>query len=101
MPKWLKVTLILFGIGLLMLGLMVGGVAWWIHSNKDMLVKEGGAARKEGKAYGATHAQRECVDDGLARSESCGRLGIMCQAMNNIRLKSCMSVAREDGSCDG
>jgi hypothetical protein len=101
MPKWLKITLVLCGVGVLLLGLLVGGVAWWFSANKDKLVQEGRAAETAGKAFGTTHAQGECIDDALAQLGSCGESGIMCEVSLKIRLNACLSVARDDGTCNG
>ncbi|MGH7296241.1 MAG: hypothetical protein ACRELB_14970 [Polyangiaceae bacterium] len=99
MPKWLKVALILLGLGVLGVGLLVGGLVWWVRANKDRIAREGGAAQRAGKAFGATHAQSECVDDALVQLASCGKVDFMCEAFAKVRLTSCMPVARVDGTC--
>ncbi len=101
MPRWLKIAIILLSACALALGLLVGGAAWWFHANKDRLVKEGRAATTGGESFGATHAQRACIDDALTHVKTCGQMGIMCEATTKIRLTSCLSVARRDGTCNG
>jgi hypothetical protein len=101
MPKWLKILLILAGLGILALALLIGGIALWVNANKDDLVKQGRVAKEEGQAFGSTHSKAECVNEGLRRLDECGAMGIMCEAQNNLRLTSCMRVASEDRSCSG
>jgi hypothetical protein len=101
MPKQLKIVLILLGVAMGCVGLFVGGTSWWVHSNRDRLMKEGRAARTAGKSFGATHAQSACVDDALAHLKSCGFLDLVCEGTTKVRLASCLSVARSDGTCSG
>jgi hypothetical protein len=101
MPKGLKVVLILLGIAIGCVGLFVGGTWWWVSSNRDRIMKDARAEKKAGKAFGATHAQSACVDDALAQLKSCGLLELVCEATTKVRLGSCISVARSDGTCSG
>ncbi|HEY1697091.1 MAG TPA: hypothetical protein VGG39_33255 [Polyangiaceae bacterium] len=99
MPKWLKVRLIVAAAGVLVVGLLVGGLVWWFSANGDRIAKDGREAETAGETFGATHAQSECVDDSLAQLGTCGSVDFMCEAMAKVRLQSCLSVARDDGTC--
>jgi hypothetical protein len=100
MPKWLKVTLILLGAAVLVLGLLVAGAVSWFGANKERLIQAGKAAEAEGTAYGAAHAESACVDDALSHLKSCGQVDVVCEASTKLRLMSCMSVAQDDGTCN-
>ncbi len=100
MPKWLKIVLILLGVGILGVGLLVGGIAWWVSANKDRLAEIGKNGQEEGTRFGATHSQSQCVDDGLSHLKDCGALDFMCEAGNKIRLVSCLDAATQDGTCN-
>ena len=99
MPQWLKVLLLLLVAAVLGLGLLVGGCIWWVSANKGRLVEGGRAAQTEGKAFGATHAQGQCIEDGLTRLKSCGPVDFVCEALTKLRVDSCMAVAEDDGAC--
>jgi hypothetical protein len=101
MPKPLKIILILLAVATVGFGLFVGGVSWWVHSNRDRIVKEGRVEQTAGKSFGATHAQSACVDDALAHLKSCGLVDLVCETMTKVRLVSCLSVATSDGTCSG
>jgi len=98
-PKWLKIILILAGIGVVLLGAIIGGFAWWISANKDRLAADGKVAQDEGTQFGKSHTQAECVDEGLSHLKQCGAMDFMCEAMNKLRLTSCMDVATKDTTC--
>lgn len=100
MPKWLKVVLILFGVGVLGLALFVGGIAWWVSANKERLAATGKNAQEEGARFGASHTQEQCLDDGLSHLKGCGAMDFICEAGNKIRLVSCLGAAQADGTCN-
>lgn len=101
MPQWLKMLLLLFGAAGLCFAVLVGGVVWWAVSHKDKIARDAQAAATEGKAFGATHAKGECVDEALNHLKGCGAFGLMCEANTRIRLDSCMAIAEDDGVCSG
>lgn len=93
MRTWLKVVLALGGTLLLGALLVVGAGVWWFRANRDRLAKDGAAARAAGARYGATHQKEECIEEGLREVEGCGLVGFKCEALNNLRLRSCLGVA--------
>src|SRR5580704_8437917 len=101
MPSWLKFVLLLLATGVLGLGLVIGGGVWWWGKNKDRIAKGGRAAQTEGRAFGRKNPRGACIDDGLTRLKSCAPLDFLCEAGIKIRLKSCISVAEDDGACKG
>lgn len=90
MPTWVKVVLAVVATGILGLAVLVGGVYWWVTSNKDRLKDEGKAALEGGRTYGAAHAKGECVDEAVARVSQCGVAGFVCEATTKIWLKECL-----------
>lgn len=101
MPQWLKIVLLLFAAGGLGMAVLVGGVVWWAVSHRERIVRDTRTAMTEGRAFGATHARSECVDEALTHLQGCGAFGVMCQANVRVRLNSCMKVAEDDGTCTG
>ncbi len=99
MPKWLKVMLIVIGVGVLGLALLVGGVVWWASANKEKFAATGKKAQEDGTRFGATHTKDQCVDEALSHLKDCGTFDFVCEGGNKIALASCMGVARDDGTC--
>ncbi|MBL8612379.1 MAG: hypothetical protein JNL38_33870 [Myxococcales bacterium] len=100
MPTWLKIVLVMVGIGVVGTVAVVGGFAWWLSANKDKLASEGKAAMDEGAAYGRAHSRDECVGEGLRRLEECGEVGLMCETTNRIRMEHCIRAAADKPDAD-
>ena len=100
MPQWLKAVLLMAAVGIFAVGALIGGIVWWIRSNKDRLISEGRAVRDEGLAFGRTHAMSECIDDSLTHLDGCGAVDLVCETGVRLRLSGCLSVAKKDGTCE-
>ena len=96
---WWAGLLIIFGV-LVLIGLAaVGGFVWWIAANKDRLLAEGKESIEEAQRYAASHEQKECVDEGLARANRCG--GLMCETNASVFTTACIREAEiSPGFCD-
>jgi hypothetical protein len=99
LPWWL-VVLLVFG-GLFLVGaLAVGGFVWWLQSNKDRLAESGKKAMDLGRSFGATHDQRQCVDEGVRQLST--RSGFIGEAEARLFLKECVKHAQKTaGFCSG
>lgn len=97
---WWGILLIVFGILVLLVGLGVGGIVWWVASNKDRIVAEGKQSIAEGESFGASHDQNACVDETIRKGSACD--GVMCEAQTKIFAKTCLTRAQKTpGFCDG
>lgn len=98
---WWVTALLVIGLIALLGGLVVGGVAWWFHANKNRLLAEGKKAGDEGKAFAVEHDQRACVDEGVARCAACN--GPTCEAMASVFASVCLETAELSSPdvCDG
>jgi hypothetical protein len=101
MPGWLKFVLLMLAAGVLGLALFVGAIAWWVNKNKDSLIEGARAAQAGGRNFGRTHSKGECIDDSLTRLKLCKSIDLICATGVRVRLTTCMSVAKDDGACQG
>ncbi len=94
MPQWIKVLLIAAGSGVVLLGLAIGGFAWWLSANRGALREKGIAAQAEGERFGGGKSSNACVDESLARLDRTS--GFVGQALLGIFLKGCLKTAPRD-----
>jgi hypothetical protein len=100
MPGWLKVLLIIFASGALLLCLVIGGFAWWISANRGALREKGLAFEAEGKQFGLGKTSDACIEESLTRLDRTS--GIMDRALLGIFLKGCLqSAPRDPALCVG
>jgi hypothetical protein len=100
MPRWLKLLLIVGASGALLLGLAIGGFAWWLNANRGELREKGIAVEAEGKQFGLAKSSHECIDESLTRLER--TRGIVQQALLGTFLKGCLrSAPRDPALCMG
>jgi hypothetical protein len=100
MPRWLTILLIVGASGALLLGMAIGGFAWWLNANRAEFREKGAVAEAEGKQYGLGKSSHECIDESLARLERAS--GIMQQALLGLFLKNCLlSAPRDPALCVG
>jgi hypothetical protein len=97
---WWVIVLIVFGVFSLLGLLVIGGIVWWVASNKDRLVAEGKVSVSEAEAFAASHDQNACVDESLRKMGACD--GIMCEAQSKVFLTMCLQRAeRSPALCEG
>jgi len=96
MPLWLKIVVIMGASGTLLLGLAIGGLAWWLHANQRELRETGVAMAAEGKQYGSGKSSGACVDESFTRLERTS--GIAPRALLGIFLKGCLLSAHRDSA---
>jgi hypothetical protein len=99
MPKWLKVVLVVAGIGVLTCGLGVGGVTWWFNSNKDALKGKADKMLGEARTFAATSDSHGCLKEALARLKT--NSGLMGEIEQRVFLTECLKVAAKSPDfCD-
>jgi hypothetical protein len=96
-------TKLILGLGIFLVigaaGLVIGAVAWF-RANKDTLIEAARKIQADGRAFGASHAQSECVAEGLARNENCGEG--LCEIRTQLFLGSCLGASAADpATCAG
>ena len=98
MPTWLKVTLIVIGVVMvLVLAVGVGGDLWW-KNNGDTMVADAKAAMDEGRRFAAGKDSWACVDEGARRAKGAGLTGAIA---TRLFLDACLKGARlAPGFCD-
>lgn len=100
MPKWLRVLLLVVGVGVGTCGLLVSAGMWWFNRNKEALKTKYAEATAAGEAFGQAHDDTECVDEALARKDAKG--GFLGQVAGNLFLTACLEVAPSAaGFCEG
>jgi hypothetical protein len=100
MRRWLKVLLIVGGSGIVLVGLAIGGFAWWLGAHKAELRAKGAEAESRGREYARGKDSNACINESLVRLEHAG--GIVEQALLRVFLKGCLqSAARDPGLCAG
>src|SRR4051812_43327501 len=98
MPKWLKIVLIIGGVGVGLCGLGVGGVTWWFNANKDSLKAKGEAVMADAKAFAQKSDSAGCLKESLTRLKA--NSGLMDEVTHRIFLAECLRVApKSAGFC--
>ncbi len=99
MPWW-AVLLIIFGVFALIGLVVIGGIVWWVASNKDRIVADSKETVSQAQEYAATHDQNACVEEGLRKIEKCG--GLMCEVnAQNFTLMCIQHAETTPGFCEG
>ena len=92
MPTWLKVVLVMVGIGIAaVLAVGLGGY-WWFSKNKDRLVEMGARAKADAEKFAPTRGSAECIDEAFVRLDAAD--GIMGEAEVRVFLEACLGLAR-------
>ena len=95
-PRWLKILLVLLGAAVGLLGLGMGGFAWWLSSHRAQLRAEGKQAEQAGQAYARNRDSSACVRESVARLGRTG--GFIEQALVGHFLEACLKSARRGPS---
>jgi hypothetical protein len=92
MPTWLKVTLIVGGLLLVLLVASVGTLVYLGVKHGPALVEAGKRSIEEGNAYGRATDEQGCVDEAVARHKRAqGFSGII---NTSFFMNSCLEVSR-------
>lgn len=91
MPTWLKVILIILGIGIALAALAVFLGVRWFRAHEGELREQGRAVIAEGQAFGRGKDAEACVAESFARLKRCD--GFICQAKTKVFLQHCVSAA--------
>lgn len=99
MPTWLKVSLVVAALGVVMLVVLVGAGVYLVREHGPGMIRSGEQAYGEGQEFGRATDQQGCFDEGLARHRRADGLGELLKT--NLFLRSCLDAARETpGFCD-
>jgi hypothetical protein len=99
MKTVLKILLILFGVGVVLVGAISIGAYVWFQKNKDGLKDMGEKTLAEGKAFGAGKASNACTDEAIRRLGAVD--GMMQEVSNKLFLTACLGAANEPpGFCE-
>jgi hypothetical protein len=84
---------------LVLLGIVTAAATYWWKNNGTQLVADEKAAETQGKTEGAHLAEKECLDQGIARHRKDSSLGSVMS--NSTRLLACLEASRQSpGFCD-
>jgi len=91
-------ALILTAVVVCVGGVVAGGL--WLKKQVPGLVEDARVMEREARTFGASHAQSDCVPEGLRRNVSCGEMDIRCIARTNGFLHVCLrATAPSPGLC--
>jgi len=91
MPTWVKVVLIIFLVGFVVLVAGIIIAARWVRSQGASLQTEGKALMAEAQEYGKGKDGEACVDESFRRLKTCN--GFICEARVKIFLQACLPSA--------
>ena len=100
MPKWLKWTLIVGGVLLVMLVALVAAGVYFVKKYGAPLVEQGKQVMEEGEAYGRRSDNEGCLLEGISRHKTADGFTELIKA--NLFLRGCLEGSRPTpGFCDG
>lgn len=100
MPTWVKVILIVVGVGFLLLVVGVVVAARWVKSSGEELQKQSKVILEEAEAFGKGKDGEACIAEGLNRLKAAD--GFIGEAKTKIFLQHCLSVATvAPQTCEG
>ncbi len=93
MPVWLKILLIIFLVGVLLLVAAVYIGYRWIRSHEGELRDMGEDATREAQEFGRGKDADACIVETLTRGDRCGPVDLFCEVKAKIFLENCLQVA--------
>jgi hypothetical protein len=94
-----KVLAVMALLVLVLVGIVAAAAAYWWQHNGTQLVAEEKAAEAQGRTEGVHLAEKECLDQGIARHRKDSSLGSVMS--NSTRLLACLKASRQSpGFCD-
>ena len=102
MPVWLKILLIIFLVGLIIVATAIFVGYRWVKSHEGELREMGAKTEHEGQEFGRGKDAEACVVEGLARTTSCPQMNMVCQVKASVFFQSCLQTATiPPGFCEG
>jgi len=99
MPTWLKVLLIVFMMGVVLVAVAIYLGVRWLREHEGELREKGRAVVTEAENFGRGKDANACVDEAFARLHRCD--GFICEAKTKIFLENCIRVSNVPaGFCD-
>jgi len=99
MPTWLKVLLIIFLIGVVLVALAIFLGYRWFRAHEGELREQGQAVVAEAENFGRGKDANACVDESFVRLRRCD--GFICEAKTKIFLENCVRTSTvPPGFCD-
>lgn len=103
MPRWLKVSLVVVLVFLLLAGGIIGAGVIWVVRNKDALIANAKAREREaaeqGKQSGRQTDNQGCLEQAVSRCKQ--NSGFFNATSTAIFLRSCLDSSRTTpGFCD-
>src|SRR6184192_3832725 len=99
MPGWLKVLLIIAGVGVLLIALAVVGGVFWFKSNMSGWAEAAKRSAAEGTTFGAGKPSADCLTEAAARLRA--KNSFNDELGHKFFLRACLDAARQpDGFCD-
>lgn len=93
MPTWLKILLLIFLAGLLLL-IAAGYIGYrWIRSHEGELRDMNEKAVAEAQEFARGKDADACIAETLARGDRCGPMDMFCEVKAKIFLENCLEVA--------
>lgn len=91
MPTWVKVVLIIFLVGFVVLVAGIIIAARWVRSQGASLQEEGKVLMAEAEEFGKGKDGEACLDESFRRLKACN--GFICEAKVKVFLQGCLSSA--------
>lgn len=100
MPKWLKVTLIVGAVLLVMLVALVATGVYFIRKYGPAVMEQGKQVMEEGESYGRRSDNEGCLLEGISRHKTADGFTELIKA--NLFLRACLDASRPTpGFCEG
>ena len=93
MPTWLKILLIIFLAGVLLLIAAVYVGYRWVRSHEGELREMNDKAVAEAQEFGRGKDADACIVETLSRGDRCGQMDMFCEVKAKIFLENCLKVA--------
>ncbi|HEX2571773.1 MAG TPA: hypothetical protein VH877_19610 [Polyangia bacterium] len=92
MPRWLKILLIVMGVGILLMATCVGGATLWFRAHEDELRQSSKKMKAEGEVYGRSSTDSGCLAETKRRLDASESL--LDQVGIRLFLRACLGTAR-------
>lgn len=98
----LLIIAVVLGLIVLCCGGLGAGLVLWVQSNAEDLKAQGEELKHEADVFGATHTDRDCLEEAMERAAPCMDLDIKCNVRASLFGAFCLDEARPTPDfCDG